>query len=114
MRSLSLCCIAMIAAAVSAGATEIYVSADGNDANPGTPAQPLATVQAAQTNVRALIAAGLSEPVDVIIRGGTYYLDSPLELRPEDSGSAAFPITWRAASTSESCRAGTDGSFMEI
>ena len=24
-------------------------------------------------------------------------MDAPLELRPEDSGTAAFPITWKAA-----------------
>jgi hypothetical protein len=83
--------------AVTAGAAEIYIATNGNDANPGTLAQPLATVQAAQTNVRALIQAGLTEPVDVILRAGTYYLDNPLELRPEDSGTADFPITWRAA-----------------
>jgi hypothetical protein len=44
-----------------------------------------------------LIAAGLSDAVEVVFADGTYHLDEPLELRPEDSGTAAFPITWRAA-----------------
>ena len=37
------------------------------------------------------------EPVKVIIGGGTYYLDAPVALRPEDSGTAECPICWRAA-----------------
>ena len=78
-------------------ATEIHVATGGNDANPGTVAQPVATPQGAQVRVRALIQAGLSNAVDVVLAAGTYALDTPLELRPEDSGTAAFPITWKAA-----------------
>ena len=51
----------------------------------------MATPQGAQALVRTLIQAGLTEPVDVVFAAGTYDLDAPLELRPEDSGTAAFP-----------------------
>jgi len=78
-------------------ATEIHLSPAGNDANPGTPAQPVATPQRAQELVRGLIAAGLTAPVEIIFADGTWRLDAPLELRPEDSGTADFPITWKAA-----------------
>ncbi|MCU0785455.1 MAG: right-handed parallel beta-helix repeat-containing protein, partial [Verrucomicrobia bacterium] len=80
-------------------ATGIYVAPApaGNDANPGTALQPVATPQGAQVRVRALIAAGLTNPVEVIFAAGTYEISAPLELRPEDSGTAAFPITWKAA-----------------
>jgi hypothetical protein len=78
-------------------ATRVYVAPTGNDANPGTQAQPVATPQGAQVRVRALIQAGLSNAVDVIFAAGTYDLTAPLELRPEDSGTEAFPITWKAA-----------------
>ena len=77
--------------------SEIYVATTGNDIHPGIVSEPLATLQAAQTHLRTLIQSGLAEPVDVILCDGTYTLDSPLELRPEDSGTADFPITWRAA-----------------
>ena len=79
-------------------ATEIRVATSGNDANPGTVAQPVATPQGAQIRVRALIQASLSNAVDVVFAAGTYNMTAPLELRPEDSGTAAFPITWKAAS----------------
>jgi len=80
-----------------ASATEIHVSPSGDDANPGTLARPVATPQRAQQLVRSLITAGLAEPVDVIFTDGTWQLDAPLELRPGDSGTADFPITWKAA-----------------
>ena len=82
-------------------ATEIHLAPTGNDANPGTATQPLATPQAAQVRVRALIQAGLSDSVEVIFAGGTYVMTAPLEMRPEDSGTAAYPITWKAAAGAE-------------
>jgi len=52
----------LVAVAVSA-AIEIHLSPIGDDANPGTPAQPVATPQRAQELVRVLIAAGLTGSV---------------------------------------------------
>ena len=78
-------------------ASEIHVSTKGKDSNPGTRSRPVRSLHAAQLLVRPQIRAGLKQPVDVVIAGGTYYLDSPLHLTPEDSGTAECPITWRAA-----------------
>ena len=78
-------------------AADFFVALGGRDTNPGSRTRAFATVQAAQNAVRSLIVAGLTEPVDVIFRAGTYYLDAPLALAPQDSGTAACPITWRAA-----------------
>ena len=78
-------------------ATRIHVSPQGNDANPGSVERPLATPQAARDQARRSIARGLSEPIEIVFAAGTYALKSPLELRPEDSGTAMFPVTWQAA-----------------
>ena len=78
-------------------ARNIYIAANGVDSNLGTKAKPMASLQAAQRAVRASIKAGIEEPVNVIIGGGTYYLAESLFLTPEDSGTAKYPITWRAA-----------------
>ena len=86
---------AVLSSAVVSGA-EIHIASNGTVANPGTVEKPVATLQAAQQLVRSQIAKGLREPVTVIIHGGTYYLDAPLALTAEDSGTAACPITWRA------------------
>ena len=39
--------------------------------------------------------------MEVIFAAGTYRMTAPLELRPEDSGTAAFPITWKAATDAD-------------
>ena len=49
-----------LAEAPLSAATQIHVAPGGNDANPGTAAQPVATPQGAQVRVRSLIGAGLS------------------------------------------------------
>lgn len=78
-------------------AKDIYIAANGVDSNSGTKAKPMASLQGAQRVVRASIKAGLKEPVNVIIGGGTYYVAEPLSLTPEDSGTAECPVTWQAA-----------------
>jgi hypothetical protein len=78
-------------------AGEVHVSTRGDDANPGTASAPLATLHAAKKVVRAHIAGGLNEPVHVLVHPGVYELSLPLELEPADSGTEAFPVTWRAA-----------------
>ena len=41
-------------------------------------------------------AVGLQQPIEVQVRGGTYYLSEPLRLSGRDSGTAQFPITYTA------------------
>jgi lysophospholipase L1-like esterase len=94
--SAALALLALLPATLSA-ATQIHLAPSGNDADPGTAALPVRTPQAAQVRVRALIASGLTDSVEVVFAAGTYVMDAPLELRPEDSGTAVFPITWKAA-----------------
>ena len=74
-------------------AAEIYVSPAGNDSNPGTLDQPIATVAHAQELARSGKASG---PVTVYLRGGVYYLASPLIFTAADSGAAGAPVTYQA------------------
>lgn len=83
-------------AAERAKAVAFYVAPDGDDAWSGRADRPFVTLQHARDAVRALKAKGLSAPVEVVIRGGVYDLSEPLVLTPEDGGTAACPITWRA------------------
>jgi len=78
-------------------ATRIYVAPHGHDANAGTLESPLATPHAARDKARRLIASNLNKPLEIIFADGTYIFASTLELRPEDSGTRDFPITWKAA-----------------
>ena len=52
----------------------------------------------ARDAVRALLKTlDRPRPVRVVLRAGTYYLDSPLEFGPEDSGSRNAPVVYAAA-----------------
>src|SRR5277367_908532 len=78
----------------SGDAPAFYVSSGGNDRNAGTAAAPFATLQRAQRAIRQL--GKRSGPIQVVVREGTYYLNSSLVLGPEDSGSKEAPIIYRA------------------
>lgn len=74
---------------------KFYIAPNGSDSNPGTITEPFASVPGAQNAVRAQIAAGLSEPIKVIIGAGTYQTPM-IALDSRDSGTEACPITWEA------------------
>ena len=80
-------------------AATFHVAPSGDDANPGTPEKPFATLTRARDAVRELKRArgGLQEPVTVHVRGGRYSLRDTLVLTPEDSGTEKCPITYSAA-----------------
>src|SRR5262245_24409187 len=73
---------------------DFFVSRRGKDTwsgklpEPGKDDGPFATVARAREAVRALLRTlDRPRPVRVVLRAGTYDLDSPLEFGPEDSGS---------------------------
>ncbi len=86
------------------GTIDVFVSPRGHDnwsgrrADPGKDDGPFATVARARDAVRALLKTR-KEPrrVHVVLRGGTYYLDAPLEFGPEDSGTEQAPVVYTAA-----------------
>jgi hypothetical protein len=85
---------------------DFFVAVNGNDQWSGKLAAPTAdgtdgpflTVQRAQQAVRELKQAqpDRDHPVIVAIRGGTYWLDSPISFSPEDSGTEQSPIVYQA------------------
>ena len=94
----------VLSATVLAGPVDFFVSPAGKDtwsgrrADPGDDDGPFATVARARQAVRTLRKTQ-QEPrsVCVVLRGGTYYLDWPLEFGPEDSGTEQAPVVYRAA-----------------
>lgn len=86
--------------ATSAIGAEIWIAPDGNDHNPGTREQPVATPALALRQAREL--RRLHDPsakdgVKIILRGGEYALTESILVRPEDSGSVGSPTIIAAA-----------------
>ncbi len=72
-----------------------YVAPGGNDGNPGTKARPFATIERAREHVRA-VREEAKGPIHVILRGGYYFLERPVEFTAADSGTPTTPIVYRA------------------
>jgi hypothetical protein len=90
---------ALLCAHLSRGA-EVWVSPSGKDSNPGTAAQPFATLARAQQKARDLHEVARTydyQPVRIILHGGTYFTTKPIVLKPEDSGDRNNFVTIAAA-----------------
>jgi len=85
--------ISLLVPLLSGRAANYYVAPNGDDQNPGTLAEPFATIQRAQRSARK--AAG-KESVRVHLRAGTYYLPQTLVLTAEDSGTKSAPVIYQA------------------
>jgi hypothetical protein len=74
----------------------LIVAPTGDDQNPGTEAKPLAGLAGARDRVRQWVAAGLQTNVQVLLRGGTYFLPETVRFDNRDSGTEAYSITYAA------------------
>lgn len=104
MRYLILVSLLLCSVASFAGTT-LYVAPNGSDKWTGALKEPnaarsdgpFASLEKARDAVRTLKQAGrLQEPVTVLVRKGDYVLDETFILGPEDSGTPAHPVTYRA------------------
>ena len=84
-----------------------HVSPEGNDTWTGQIAAPneagtdgpFASVARAQEAVRALNAQGRlpEDGAEIVFQPGDYFLDTPVDLKTEDSGTEDAPVVYRAA-----------------
>ena len=95
------CALALLCANLAstswADEQELFVATTGNDAQPGTPDQPLASLQGAQRRIRELRESSPNDPIRVTIADGDYYLAEPLEFTAAESGTAQAPVLITAA-----------------
>src|SRR5512136_1703372 len=95
-RRITFAALALVVTAAAAAAADFHVAPNGNDADPGTKDKPFATPARAMAAVRALVSSGLKTDVRVVLRGGTYALETPLVFTSADSGTADYAITYTA------------------
>lgn len=90
--------------ALAANAADIYVAPTGNDRNPGTKEQPLATLQAAirkARDLRRLNNENTKGGIHIILQGGVYSMLETVIIRPEDSGTEESPTYIEAANNEQ-------------
>ena len=81
----------------TAVAVELHVATHGLDTNPGTAAQPFATLEQARDSLRQLRAAGATTGGSTVyVHGGLYEIPQPLLLTAEDSGTEDAPVVWQS------------------
>ncbi|MFT7247269.1 MAG: hypothetical protein ACI97P_000033 [Arcticibacterium sp.] len=75
----------------------IYVSPLGNDLNPGSEKEPLASLTGARNAIREYKKNHFQSVSFVVtIADGIYTMNEPFVLTPEDSGTAKYPITYKS------------------
>lgn len=77
-----------------------FLAPDGDDANPGTAAQPFRTLERARDALRERRRDGPLPDggVAIVLKGGVYpRLEGSFTLSAEDSGTATAPVVYRAA-----------------
>lgn len=78
----------------TAGVKKLYVDAErGNDAGTGNIKSPLRTIYEAQRRVASIEG---DKDVEIILRGGTYWLDEPLVFKTEEWKNAERTIRIKA------------------
>jgi parallel beta-helix repeat protein len=81
---------------------DVYVSPNGDDANPGTEQRPFKTIERARATVRETQKQKPSEsPITVWLAEGRYSLERTLSLGKEDSGTQAASVVYRALPSKE-------------
>jgi len=91
-------CIALACFPISAQSfKELFVSPTGNDANAGTLASPLATLEGAKNKIRQWKASGqiAANGITVYFREGTYPITETVAFNAEDAGTSQVPILYR-------------------
>ncbi len=85
----------LFAQAHAANPTYYYVSPSGSDGREGSLSRPFKTIQKARDVIRT-VNKNMTGDIIVILKAGTYTLNQPLALSPEDSGTNGFNIIYQA------------------
>jgi len=94
--SLLIAAAVIIGTAVTASAADIYVDAqNGTDKGNGSINNPYRTITQARDAVRK-INSNMTEDINVILRGGIYFIDDTIMLNTQDSGTNGHYVNYRA------------------
>ncbi len=86
-----------VAAAENAEIKQFHVAPNGSNANSGTEAAPLDSMESAKKAVASYKKSNPNTPVEVIFHEGTYHMEEEVYFVSTDSGTENGPITYKAA-----------------
>lgn len=95
LRGLAFVSIVLLWTPLTFAVQAFYVAPSGNDAAPGTEAEPFASLAKARDAVREANKTA-TEDVTVYLHGGTYALAKPLVLDARDSGCDGHKVVYKA------------------
>lgn len=90
-----------VSSVLSMQGAEIWISPQGSDSDPGNSKKPKASLHGAlrqARELRRLNDASVKDGITIYVQGGTYILEEPVFIRPEDSGTATSPTVIKAVS----------------
>ena len=99
MKRLTILSTLLLTLLTSLSAGDIYVSPNGNDRGDGTQTTPLKTIHQALRQAREWRRLGdnrVTNGINIILLAGSYKMDEPLFIRPEDSGTEDAPTIIRS------------------
>jgi len=92
-------CMVLLFSSVSRAqqnAVEFYIAPHGCDSSIGTQEKPFRSLKRAKEVVGIQLKETPNKSVVVNIRGGVYYLETPVVFNSEDSGSEESPVVYKA------------------
>jgi hypothetical protein len=91
----SLLLFAASVAEAAADQATFFVAPGGSDANPGTEAQPFASIERARQAVRS-VNKEMTGDIRIVLRGGTYRIDRTIAFDADDSGAGGHNVIYQA------------------
>jgi hypothetical protein len=89
--------LALVACGIAGGEPPDFVVApNGSDRNPGSVAQPFASLGRARVGVREILRRGPARDLTVLVREGTYTLTEPLVFDADDCHTGDHRVTYAA------------------
>ncbi len=78
-------------------ALKVYVSPSGADTNNGSSETPFQTITGARDHIRSLSKAERKQNIEVVLSGGTYFIDNTVVFNIIDGGTLDHTLSYKAA-----------------
>lgn len=89
--------LTLIASCGQSTSRQLFVSPAGSNTNDGSREAPFKTITGARDYIRTLDRSGKKQSLEVILSGGTYFIEESIVFNVNDGGSQEHSVSYRAA-----------------